>query len=67
MQHINDDLYTKVPDKNIIFPELLLFAQILAVTKKFCILTKEQWVQDEWAHCIACMKYILRVLGHSIA
>lgn len=47
--------------------KLLLFAQILAVMKKFCVLTRERWVQDEWARCIARMKYILGILGHSIA
>lgn len=56
-------------DKNIISLPLLLFANAghSLVWKKFCVLTAERWLQDEWACCIARMKYILGVLGCSIA
>lgn len=56
-------------DKNFIFLPLLLFANAgrSLIWKKFCVLTAERWLQDEWACCIARMKYILRVLGRSIA
>lgn len=55
--------YKSTRQKHIIYLKLLLFA----VMKKFCVLTRERWVQDEWARCIARMKYILGILGHSIA
>jgi len=59
----------KARDKNIISLPLLLFANAdrSLVWKKFCVLTAERWLQDEWACCIVRMKYILGVLGRSIA